>query len=477
MHRSLPRLEVEVARAIDAGEIERALEDIQRTVEALIYRPLFTARLFSSETLDRLCQAAGRRVLQEAGPVGGARRRSRVFVATHVYATGGHTAVLEDFVRHAEGVEKHIVFTGAVRPWDRDVAHRRFGALDCTPWFAPRGALSRKLGWLIGRLTALAPERLFLFNHHQDAVAIAAAQPELAGETVYYHHADHQLALGVHLPHAVHVDPHPMGFHNCRTRLGIPANVYCPISVKDRGVVPADRGAAPGPLLSCTVAGRNKIEPEPDYPYPYWEIVPEFLHRTGGTHLHIGTLSARTVNAIRRRMRAFGLAPERFEIAARVRDVWAELLERRVGVYLCSFPYGGVRAGIEAMGAGVPVIAHVHCRSDFLGAADATYPASFRWRTPAELWDIARGLSAEVLARHARLARAHYEAFHREAILREFLARRALAGPFRDPPAPAPAVSRPATDSLQAGLSELGGLCPPSPKSWILRLGRLLRLA
>ena len=464
-----------MTRAIEAGEIERALEDVQRTVEAMIYRPLFTARLFSSEVLDRLCQAAGRRVLREAEPISVARKPAWVFLATHAYATGGHTAVLEDFLRLTNGVDKHVLFTGAARPWDQDVARKRFATLDCSLWFAPRGALSRKLGWLIGRLAALAPQRLFLFHHHQDAVAVAAAQPELARETIYYHHADHQLCLGVHLPHAVHVDPHPMGFHNCRSHLGLANNVYWPITVKDRDVVLAHRVAAPQALLSCTVGGRNKIEP--DYPYPYREIIPEFLRRTRGTHLHIGSLSGRTVNAIRRQLCSLGIPPERFEIATRVRDVWAKLVDRGVDVYLCSFPYGGARAGIEAMGAGIPIIAHVHCRSDFLGAADATYPGSFRWRTPAELWDIVAELSPDVLARHARLSRTHYETFHREDILSEFLARRTLAGPFREPPPALPAASPPATESLQTGLSDLGELCPPSPKPWLLRTARLLRLA
>ena len=194
----------------------------------------------------------------------------------------------------------------------------------------------------------------------------------------------------------------------------------------------AHRVAAPQALLSCTVGGRNKIEP--DYPYPYREIIPEFLRRTRGTHLHIGSLSGRTVNAIRRQLCSLGIPPERFEIATRVRDVWAKLVDRGVDVYLCSFPYGGARAGIEAMGAGIPIIAHVHCRSDFLGAADATYPGSFRWRTPAELWDIVAELSPDVLARHARLSRTHYETFHREDILSEFLARRTSPDRFGSRP-------------------------------------------
>lgn len=466
---SVPQLQREVTQAIESGEFEHALEKIQRTVERLVYQPAFTARLFSSEVLDRLCQAIGRAALKEYGSATTARSDATVFVATHIYATGGHTAVLEDFIRLSGDGPKHVVFTGAARLWDRRAALRRFAGSGCTLWFAPRGSLSGKLKWLIGRLVEFAPRRLFLFNHHQDAVAIAAAQPGLAAETVFYHHGDHHLCLGVHLPHAVHVDFHPMGFHNCRSSLGIADNVYCPLTVRDLGTEVTRRVPGPDGLLSCTVANWNKIELE--YPYPYREIVPEFLRRTGGRHLHIGKLSASVVHAIRKRMRALGLSPERFEMATGVRNVWSELLARGVGVYLCSFPYGGARAAVEVMGAGVPLIAHLHYRSPFLGAADATYPGSLRWRTPEQLWEIVRSLTPEVLADHARQAREHYETHHREELLGEFLSR----GDLRRPLLESPPVKLYAPDMLQAALSDLESMKQRSLKPALLQAGRALQ--
>ena len=460
-------IEGRVERAIAAGDLELALESVQRAVEQIIYRPAFTARLFSSPVLDRLCQSIG-----SAAAAGRSSRSTTwtdatVFLATHVYATGGHSAVLEDFVRQAGSGPRHVVLTGAVRMWDRSVAQARFARLGCRLWFAPRGALKTKLGWLMDWLAECAPARLFLFHHHQDAVAVAAAQPQSAKQTVFYHHADHQLCLGVHLRHAVHVDPHPMGFYNCRTRLGLAANVYCPITVPDLGPRPVDRGfpANGESLLTCTVGNRNKIERE--YPHAYWEIVPEFLRLTGGRHLHIGNLSASAVARLRRGLRARGLSAEHFEHVHSVPNAWSEFVARGVDAYLCSFPYGGVRAGIEAMGAGLPVIVHEHRYSRFLGAADATYPGAFRWRTPQDLWEIARHLDSDTLGAHARRARTHYEAFHREELLRRFLARPDLAGQFQEPPEQADTV-----DAPQAGLD------PPTPsvgdvlKPILLRAGR-----
>ncbi len=50
----------------------------------------------------------------------------------------------------------------------------------------------------------------------------------------FYHHGDHHLCLGVYLSHLEHIDPHPMGYHNCRDALGID-NTYIPLTVDDKG--------------------------------------------------------------------------------------------------------------------------------------------------------------------------------------------------------------------------------------------------
>jgi len=119
----------------------------------------------------------------------------------------------------------------------------------------------------------LHPSQIILLNHHQDAVVIAAMNLDIQSQIIFYHHADHQLCLGVCLKNVIHIDPHPQGFYNCRNQLGIQNNFYLPLSAKDLGNTSIKREfLVDTKLKTCSSGNSGKFERK--YRYSYSEIVP-----------------------------------------------------------------------------------------------------------------------------------------------------------------------------------------------------------
>jgi len=298
----------------------------------------------------------------------------------------------------------------------------------------------------LNRLRALRPRKLILMNHHNDPVAIAAAQPSLADETIFYHHADHQLCLGVTLEHTVHVDPHPMGIHNCRDNIGVKNPVYWPFIAEDHGKRKSPAWMTDGTLRTCSTGSVNKFESP--YKIQYADVMPRLLECTGGVHVHIGPLSEGTLSHIRNALVTLGIPPQRFVHIPWVRSVWKALQSLKIDVVIASFPQGGGKALIETMGSGTPMIGHLCYISPFLGGPDLYYPGAFHWTRVEELFDRLRSLTPAQLQRESDDARRHFEQFHTV----EALARAIDGGPDA-PVVPASRVHK--ADPLQSFLDDI----------------------
>jgi hypothetical protein len=161
--------------------------------------------------------------------------------------------------------------------------------------------------------------------------------------------------------------------------------------------------------------------------------VPHILKASGGTHIHIGALSPRMLAVIARGMKELGIAPDRFIHIKFVPSLWQALLDLEVDVYLGSFPLGGGRASVEAMGAGMPLIIHSNYRSCLLSVEFDVYPDTMMWRTQEELLAYLRDLTELKLVDHARKSRDHYLRHHHPSVLRALLRDRAN---FLSPPRP-----------------------------------------
>ena len=128
-----------------------------------------------------------------------------------------------------------------------------------------------------------------------------------------------------------------------------------------------------GHLTTCSSGGFEKFElthyhrEQIPYAYRYEKLVPHILKASGGTHIHIGTLSERMLSIIRRGLDELAVSHDRFIHIEYVPNLWAALLDLSVDAYVGSFPLGGGRATIEAMGA--------DSRSSFTRTTDRTSSA------------------------------------------------------------------------------------------------------
>jgi hypothetical protein len=468
--RSVTKFQETIDTQIAQGDLDSALRFIHRVVDQVFCEPINTGRIHGSKLLDDYCQAVGainwRRICTNAKTKSAdGESNTVVYLASRLYATGGHTAVLADLIRLGPSARSIILISGTAGTTDHAALLHRFkGNAQVSFEYAPRGSRLKKLNWLQLKLLDLSPDTVWLFNHCQDSVAVAAVQPDAGYRLRYYHHGDHQLCLGVHLDYADHIDPHPMGFHNCRESLGISNNRYLPLVVADQGKRQVQVERTPNfRLTTCTAARPNKIE----VPYfiSYADVLPELLHASGGRHIHIGPLSPLNLLRIRRGIRKRGLPETSFVYIPYVQSVWHTLHEYRVDLYVASFPYGGARTLIEAMGAGVAVALHLHCHSRLLSTFDMAFEGALLWRDPQELYTHLRETNPETLQQLGKAARRKYEEGYREEMLADALVN------WQQPLPPPPLLAGYVPDALQQALDITNQV------SWVGALHRVLSRA
>jgi hypothetical protein len=428
----------EIERDISAGSLEKALNRLIEFSESLVSEPRIVASVFGSRRLDGFCQTIGAISLRSfANDLNQTKESGSTIaiVVTEVYRSGGHTAVIKDLIAayQNKGVEAIVLVVDTFQTANQVEIS---SVLAGTPIiFAPKelGAFER-VGWLQKQILAIRPKRTFLFNHMQDAVAIAAAQPELPTKTSFFHQSDHRFSLGVFLQHVQHLDFRESGLENCRYDLGLSNNWLLPLTNPDL----SDRSSSrefysSGTLRTCTT-GSYKF----DYPYAFSlseDVIPDIIAATGGSHLHIGPLADKSLSVIRTRLRERKIPQERFIVIDLVKSLWRALADFEVDVYIDSFPVCGCRSVVEVMGAGVPVVVHENYKSRLLSNKDLVYKEAFCWREPEELYRYLVKLGNDQLKRQSYLARQQYELKHSPSVFAE-------AVEALDTLSEAPAVSR-----------------------------------
>ena len=406
---------------------DAALRGISQFVHGVIARQSSVARVFSARELDLACLAIGRQLRAETPPIPSQERSDAVvFMVTHLSVTGGHSRVLSDFIEAEQAKEIWILVSNLHDEVAVDEVMDLYRSQGAALQVATAPDLADRVRWLQERLAEIRPRRTYMLLHHFDPVSVAAVQPGLVNELIYFHNCDHSLALGIHIPHALHVDPHAKGFYNCRDREGVRGNVVWPMAIHDQGHRVDRRFCVRGHLTTLTSGGFEKFEfnhyrEQVSYAYRYEELVPHILKASGGTHIHVGVLSERMLAVITQGMEALGVAPDRFIHVGFVPSLWQALLDLEVDVYLGSFPLGGGRASVEAMGAGMPLIIHSNYRSSLLSVEFDVYPDTMMWRTQEELLAYLSGLTELKLIEHARKSRDHYLKHHHPSVLRALL--------------------------------------------------------
>lgn len=417
-----------VRAAITRGDYHQALQLIISTMDDWVQDHHNTLNLiYGCTEFDHLCLEIGKRIASLPAPelnISTSKVDERpldLYLTTMIYWAGGHTPVIGDFVRSNPNHRAALVVTGVLHKEIKipEKTLQRTTITEKDVYIVNAPDYQHQTQKLIQLIRQLQPDRIFLFNHHFDAVLIAAAQPQLARKTFYYHHCDHNPALGLYLPHAVHLDLNPNTFRRCRELLGIDA-VYVPLAMDDRGARDNDSLGQNDSLVTCSSGASSKFDPH--YKYPYQKMVPEILARTGGKHVHIGPMDDAVMSELQQGLCQARISADRFIHSPWEASIWEAMAKYRVDLYLNSFPQGGARASVEVMGSGTPLLWHALQEGDATIESPLKYPAGLQWRTPEELYQILSSASPEWLRLQGQSARQHYERVHQMELFKKGLA-------------------------------------------------------
>ena len=233
-----------------------------------------------------------------------------VYLATQLYANGGHTALIGDFIR-AQDAMPHIIVTNVSKhnklALPDSILERLGVGAEQVTILSGTATLLEKMEQLMKVLLRLRPRRLFLFHHPEDPLASAVAQPELAGQCIMVHHADGTPSFGLHLPGVQLIELNPIATAMSRQAGLEPACLM--LTSPDPG--PRPHGFLQrGKLVTASSGSQHKFTKP--YAFGYGETLAKVLTTTGGWHLHIGPLDAATLGKIHATLEAEQVSPNRF---------------------------------------------------------------------------------------------------------------------------------------------------------------------
>jgi hypothetical protein len=433
---SASRLSRRVSAALGRRNFEQALRFINIAVHAAAGAARQSGQLcYGSREIDVLCLAIGERIAAVHRPTahpappaekGGDRRPLDLFVASELYAGGGHTALLGDYMA-GTGDRRRLLALTDVMNRAADIPWSRLGiAQEEAAVCRDRSLLGKSL-WLMELLARHRPERVFIFTHPQDSAAIAACQPLRGAEFFFIHHVDRLPSLGAFAPGMIHIDVTPFCFSCCRHAGGHDNNRYLPIVAADLGARRlAGPEAKPRPLLSAACGSAIKFRL--DRSDLYGRALATILAAGGGEHLHIGELPPEQLAGLRAALKDRGIDPARLHHIAYTPSLWRCLDEEGVDLYIGSLPDRGARAYVEAMGSATPAIWHVSHEQRRFHDTHMKYPEAAVWQDFEELTRLIRSIDAQWLQHQSQAARRQFERWYHPDLLARQLSGPALQG-------------------------------------------------
>ncbi|WP_082512947.1 glycosyltransferase [Methylobacterium sp. Leaf125] len=409
-------LESVVKTSIQEKNFSVALDSLKNFVSAAMNVQSAPGEVVGSRKIDELCELVGDKFFQTVFGSGAdaesysVKSSKIVIVCTGLYKYGGTSLVIRDLVRAHPGYDCTVLATNYLENMTgEDLKLSRIGDSAAVVSICPTTTPDERLKWLIRQILDISPARIFLLNHHQDSVIIAGARPFVdKTKVLFYHHADYNICLGVHMQGAIHVDPHNVGFYNCRNKECIQNNVYIPMTVDDIGSSRVGTNfIQSNELTTCSSGHSHKFHNF--YLYQYTDlIVSRFKIRTG-KHIHIGGLPDEDIASTRQKLIDNGIDPNRFIHIPWTSSLWKTLIDKDVDLFIGSFPIGGARSTIEAMGAGIPILMPENYLSRFFSSRDIVYREAFVWKYPKDFKKIIAELTAKTLEMHSIYSRAHYD--------------------------------------------------------------------
>lgn len=423
---ALDQLAAQARRLSLEGKPEEALWLLAAFVRTLNTAPGVPGNLFGSPALDALWGELAQE-LPEPLPQQSAISpdpEAQIYVVSDIASTGGHTRLLLDMIRAQAERPQTVLLTNlfdrsALAAEAAGLVPENVAAIE----LAPEGSLLGKIHWLTHALERQPKARVFLLPHHEDIAALAAVRRAARARVFFCHHADHHLALGLHVPAWRHLDVTAYSHAHCRHSLGVQNVAYLPLI---SAIVPAreqaEFAASPGEAAFVTCSAGSPGKFARDYVFSYVEMIAQRLASFGGSHVHIGGLGEKEKTRLQRACAERGLEAARFREVPFVPSLAQAMAEEKVSVYLTSFPIAGARTAIEVMSSGTPILGHRHFASDFLGGQGQLPEGTPIWHCAADFLERLAEMAPEKQRALAAANRAFWERCHHPARLAECLA-------------------------------------------------------
>ena len=156
---SVRSLSEAVVLLTDKGDCDKALRLIHDFVDRIFTEPLCVGQVFGSKALDDLCQHIGQvnlaKIKRETGEIEYSQPDGPIFIyiVTKLQKSGGHTRVIEDFIKAQPGGQHVILSTELAGRSDSDNLFEGVEKIASIVFEqAPKVNLEKRLTWLQNHL-------------------------------------------------------------------------------------------------------------------------------------------------------------------------------------------------------------------------------------------------------------------------------------------------------------------------------------
>jgi len=403
-----------IKKKINEKKFNDCLRIIQNEVEEIIYNTKYTSKKFIDRRLDNYCLEIGK---SSAFTEERFKRNKidSIILVSRLDVVGGGSKVIYDLINCLK--KKIIVISTGLFP------SRKINSKNIIFIETPENTLINKVYWIQKKINQLNPKNIWLFNSHQDSVAIAVFGKKFNSTINFIHHCDHNLSLGATINKFKHYDPHVPGYKNCR-QLKM-KNYYFPLVCKDYGKLNKIFDAKN--ITTATIASYNKFLIP--YKFHYADLITYLLKNYTKIHYHVGRLTVFQLMLIYTNLILNRVSIKKFKYFNKIHNAWSFMKKNNIDFMISSFPLSGYRAIVETMGCGIPTIVHRNLISNIISGANILPKNNFIWNNYDEVINFFKSINNEKYQILSSMARKRYIKYHKILYLKKFLNRQSIIMP------------------------------------------------
>ena len=342
--------------------IEEALEEAKFYANRFAFSQLnyMLREIFTSEYIDTLCATLGfiARTHDHSLKQSDTNQNAiGIFISTLSPHGGGVTSEIMDLIQMHSNQKVSIFITNREPVSDHaKMLIKKYPNASIEEY--PQGC-EEPFTWLSHRVASIAPHKIFYYCSHAEVLAQAIADKS-ACENICLFSFDHGFVTGLHNPNIERIAAkRPVDYHLIRKHFGtrvdyIPAwtpeaharvaNQYVPFKEHQN-------------LITASGAARfYKIDGSS--PCSYFDLVANMLASTKGIHYHLGPIPKDQLDVLNSRLRSHGIPERNFIVVEWADSIPDFLLEKHIDLFIEPFPVVSYKMTLEALAAGVPVIAY-----------------------------------------------------------------------------------------------------------------------